>query len=119
MKKKILFVMRSPPHSQLTAQEALDAILISAAFDQTVSLLFLDDAVFQLKKTQDPEVLGLKNIAPCYQALEIYDVTQVLVEQESLLARGLDQDDLILPVQIVPANELAALSEAQDIIFNY
>lgn len=111
--------MRSPPHSQLTAQEALDAILISAAFDQTVSLLFLDDGVFQLKKNQHPEVLDLKNIAPSYQALEIYDVTDVFVEQASLLARGLAQGDLILPVQIVAASEVVVLGEAQDIIFNY
>lgn len=111
--------MRSPPYSQLNAQEALDAILMSAAFDQTVSLLFLDDGVFQLKKNQIPSVLGRKSSSLSYEALEVYDVTRILVEDESLRARGLTTDDLILPVQLIMTAELAVFSQTQDIFFSY
>ncbi|MCK7492950.1 MAG: sulfurtransferase complex subunit TusD [Comamonadaceae bacterium] len=47
--EEILFVLRHPPHGSMNAQESLDMILAAAAFDQSVSLLFLDDGVFQLE----------------------------------------------------------------------
>lgn len=44
--KSFLFVMQSAAYKGNKVQEVLDAVLISAAFDQQVSLLLLDDAVF-------------------------------------------------------------------------
>ena len=51
--KKFLYVNRRAPHGTVYAHEALEVVLIGAAFDQDVSLAFIDDGVFQLKKDQD------------------------------------------------------------------
>jgi len=48
--KKFLYVNRRAPHGTVYAHEALEVVLIGAAFDQDVSLAFIDDGVFQLKK---------------------------------------------------------------------
>jgi tRNA 2-thiouridine synthesizing protein C len=69
-------------------------VLIGAAFDQDVSLAFLDDGVFQLTKGQDTKGVGLKNFSPTFNALGDYEVTRLYVEQESLDERGLSVDDL-------------------------
>ena len=91
--------MRSPPHDGIQLQEKLDVILTTAAFDQHVALLFLDDGVFQLIKEQHPEKQGLKNTASIFNALEIYDINEFYTEVESLHERGLKSSHLSLAVQ--------------------
>jgi len=58
--KSYLFILRKPAHSGAHVQEMLDIILTTAAFDQKVSILLIDDAVFQLKKGQHPSMM------PCF-----------------------------------------------------
>ena len=48
--KKFLYINRRAPHGSIYAHEALEVVLIGAAFDQDVSLAFIDDGVYQLKK---------------------------------------------------------------------
>lgn len=84
-------------------------ILTTAAFDQSVSLLFLDDGVLQLRRGQNPHVLALKDTAAIFNALEIYDVHELYVEHESLTARGLHKDDLLLPVKLLSRSEISQL----------
>ena len=91
--------MRSQPHQGVSLQEKLDIILTAAAFDQQVALLFLDDGVFQLKKGQQPEKIGLKDTAAIFNSLEIYDVNEIYTEVESLQERGLKPGNLSLQVK--------------------
>lgn len=104
--KHYLFVMRHLPHLSSHVQETMDQMLTTAAFDQSVSVLFVDDGVFQLKQEQKPESMVLKNTAAMFMALEMYDITNVYVEAESLAARGLISDDLILPVKVLSRSEI-------------
>ena len=54
MAKKFLFILGTAPVSGVQVQETLDQILTTAAMEQSVSLLFLDDGVFQLVRNQQP-----------------------------------------------------------------
>lgn len=114
--KRYLFVMRHLPHLSSHVQEALDQILTTAAFDQAVSVLFLDDGVFQLKSRQDPQTMVLKNTAAIFTALELYEISDVFVEAESLTDSGLVLDDLILPVRVIPRAEVNTLMQRHDVI---
>ena len=69
--KNFLFVMRRMPFSGIYVQETLDMLLTAAAFDQSVSVLFADDGVLQLKKHQHPQTLAFKDTAAIFTALEI------------------------------------------------
>jgi tRNA 2-thiouridine synthesizing protein C len=115
--KKFLFVLRKPAHSGAYLQEMLDIILTTAAFDQSVSILWLDDAVFQLKNGQQPEMLGLKDTAAMFQALALYDVTELYIESESLQERGLALNALCLPVQTLPRKTIAEFMQRFDVVF--
>ena len=53
-----MYINRRPPHGTIYAVESLEVVLIGAAFDQAVSLAFLDDGVFQLKAGQDTSEIG-------------------------------------------------------------
>lgn len=118
MSKHYLFILRKPAHSGAYAQEMLDIILTAAAFDQAVSILLLDDSVFQLKNHQHPETSDMKDIAALFAALEIYDVKDIYIEKESLQERGLSADDLCLPVQIILRKDIAELMQQFDVIFS-
>lgn len=108
--------MRHAPHGGIHAQESLDIVLTTAAFDQSVSLLFLDEGVFQLMQNQRPDAIGFKHIAPIFASLELYDVESLWVEHESLVERGLSLNHLILPLKPIARKDIARLMAEQDIL---
>ena len=93
--KKFLYVNRKAPHGSIYALESLEVVLIGAAFDQDVSLAFIDDGVYQLLQNQDTSGIGVKNFSPTYKALGDYDINKIYVEKESLELRGLSKDNLM------------------------
>jgi tRNA 2-thiouridine synthesizing protein C len=117
--KKFMFVNRTAPYGTAYALESLEVVLITAAFDQDVSLVFIDDGVWQLKKGQQTKGIESKNFSPTYRALEGYDVEKLYVERESLESRGLTQDDLIVDVNVLPSAELGALMAGQDVVLSF
>ena len=117
--KKFMFVNRKAPYGTIYALEGLEVVLISAAFDQDVSLAFLDDGVYQLVKGQQTKGLEVKNFSPTYRALEGYDVEKLYVEREALEARGIREEQLLVPVQVVSAAEMTELMEQQDVIIGF
>jgi tRNA 2-thiouridine synthesizing protein C len=117
--KRFLYVNRHAPYGTGYAQEGLEVVLIGAAFDQDVSVVFADDGVFQLKKGQDTKELGMKNFSPTYRALEMYDVEKLYVEKESLEARGLTEEDLVVPVEVMSNSEIGKLMEQQDVVLSF
>jgi len=116
--KRYLFILRKAGYSGAYGQEMLDIILTTAAFDQSVSILLLDESVFQLKKYQCPEKSGMKDIAAIFSSLEIYDVKDIYIERESLYERGLSADDLCLPVQVLARKEITELIQQFEIVFS-
>ncbi|HEY0722022.1 MAG TPA: sulfurtransferase complex subunit TusC [Gammaproteobacteria bacterium] len=117
--KKFAYVNRKAPYGTIYALESLEVVLIGAAFEQDVSLIFMDDGVFQIKKGQDTAGIEMKNFSPTYRALEMYDVEKLYVAKESLEERGLTEDDLLVDVTVMSAAEIADLMEEQDVILSF
>ena len=113
--KRFMYVNRRAPYGTIYALECLEVVLVAAAFDQDVSLAFLDDGVYQLQKNQDTTGIGMKNFSATYRALPDHDVEKIYVEKESLLARGLSPEDLIIPVEVVAADDLREIMAQQDV----
>lgn len=116
--KRFMFVNRKAPYGTVYALESLETVLISAAFDQDVSVVFIDDGVYQLKKGQDTAGINMKNFSPTFRALEGYDVEKLYVEKESLAARGLSEDDLVVDVEVLGTEELSKIMAAQDVVIS-
>ena len=93
--KQFLYVNRKAPYGTVYALESLEVVLIAAAFEQDVRLMFMDDGVFQITKGQDTAGIGMKNFSPTYGALGDYDVKYMYVCKESLAERGLTAEDLL------------------------
>lgn len=131
--KNFLYLNRRAPYGTVYAWESLEVVLIGAAFEQDVSLAFVDDGVYQITKGQDTSELGIKNFSPTYSALGDYDVQKIYVEKESLDARGLTVDDLLDlkyededddwaekdSIKVVTAEELAKLMDESDVVLSF
>jgi tRNA 2-thiouridine synthesizing protein C len=114
--KRFLYVNRKAPYGTIYALESLETVLIAAAFDQDVSMVFMDDGVYQIVKNVDTTGINMKNFSKTYRALDGYDVEKLYVEKESLEARGLSEDDLNVDVEILTTAELSDLMDAQDVV---
>lgn len=117
--KKFMFINRKAPYGTIYALESLEVVLIATTFDQDVSLVFMDDGVYELIKGQQTKDIGLKNFSPSYRALEGYDVEKLYVDQDSLKHRGLTENDLLVPVEVLNAEQLAELMAQQDVVLSF
>ena len=131
--KRFLYMNRKAPHGSVYALESLEVVLIGAAFEQDVSLAFVDDGVYQLMLNQDTAGIGSKNFSPTFKALGDYDISKIYVEAESLEARGLTREDLMPltwededddwaekdSIHVVTSAELADIIDDQDVILNF
>jgi tRNA 2-thiouridine synthesizing protein C len=111
-----MFVNRKAPYGTIYALESLEVVLITATFDQDVSLVFIDDGVYELVKGQDTKGIGIKNHSKTYRALDGYDVEKLYVERESMEERGLTEADLLVDVEVLSSAEMAALMAEQDVV---
>ena len=132
-KKKFLYINRKAPYGTVYALESLEVVLIGAAFEQDVSLAFVDDGVFQLMNGQDTAGIGMKNFSKTYRALGDYEVRKLYVERESLAERGLATDDLMAityedenedyaekpSIHLVDRSEMTKLISEHDVILSF
>lgn len=114
--KKIMHIIRRAPHGTIYSYEALETVLIMAAYDQDVSMAFIDDGVYTLKKDQDTSELEIKGYMKTFTALDDYDVEKLYVDRQSLEERGLTEDDLIVDVEVLDSAEIGKLMGEQDTI---
>ena len=131
--KSFVYINRKAPYGTIYALESLEVVLIGAAFDQQVKLIFIDDGVYQLTKNQDPEGIGMKNFSKTYAALGDYDVTEIYIDQQSLEQRGLGIEDLQAlvyededddwneksSIRLVSREELAGVIDSADVLLNF
>lgn len=131
--KKFMYVNRKAPYGTIYALESLEVVLIAAAFEQDISLVFMDDGVYQLIKGQDTADIGMKNFSPAYSALGDYDVKKIYIESDSLKERGLSEDKLLSlsyededddwkeksSIHMISRAELTKLMSEQDVILSF
>jgi tRNA 2-thiouridine synthesizing protein C len=117
--KKIMHVMRRAPHGSIYTYEGLEMILIMAAYEQDLSVAFIGDGVYALKKNQDTAGIGIKGFSKTFMALDGYDVEKLYVDRQSLEERGMTEDDLVVDVEVMDASEIGSLMNEQDVVIHH
>jgi tRNA 2-thiouridine synthesizing protein C len=115
----MLIIFRKAPVGTSWAREAMDLALVSAAFGQKVSLLFMGDGVFQLAQNQQPSAVEQKGTQAMMQALPMYDIEQIYVHQDSLDQRGMHSDQLHIDCQSLDSKALPGLLQQHKQVFNF
>lgn len=116
---KIMFVNRNAPHGTIYAWEGLEVVLIFGAYENELSAVYMDDAVFSLKKGQDTSVLGIKGFIQTLPVLEDYGCEKIYVDRESLEKRGMTPEDISIPVEIVDSAAIGKIMNEQDCILPF
>ena len=116
---KICFVNRNAPHGTIYAWEGLEVLLIFGAYDNELCAVYMDDAVFCLKKGQDTTGIGIKGFVQTLPVLEDYGCEKVYVDRESMEKRGLTTDDFAIPVEVMDAAGIGKVMSEQDVILPF
>ncbi len=102
----LLVIFTQPPLTASVPKEALDLALVNSTFEQRTGLIFLGAGVLQLQPAQQPDILSLKGTQAMLQALALYDIDQVFVEEQALLDYNLTTAGLLLPAVSCNAPQL-------------
>ncbi len=92
------YIFRSAPHGSASGREGLDALLAASAVNEELTALFIEDGVYQLLREQQPQQILGRDYAPTFKMLDLYDVEHIYVCAESMAARGLSTEDLLIDV---------------------
>ena len=81
---KILFILKHSPYGSLKAQESLDMLLMAAAYEMKVSVLFFSEGLFQLINDQNPadSSIDRQNILKTLGVLDVYGVENQYIHAE-------------------------------------
>ncbi|MGM0831290.1 sulfurtransferase complex subunit TusC [Halomonas qinghailakensis] len=114
-----LIVIRHAPYSSNALREGLDVALVAAAFGQSVSLLFLGQGVLALLKEQKSGAPGQKATLPTIDMLEMYDIENILVPLETLMAFNIRAEQLVEGVTLVTTAEIPELFQRYPYVLNF
>lgn len=95
MSKSICIVFNKAPYGSQAGRELLDIALMAAAFEMPITAIFSGQGVYQLLNNQQPDILHIKNHSATFKALPLYDIEEILVDQNALQQLNLKQGDLL------------------------
>lgn len=116
--EKILYVFTQAPYSTSAGIEALDALLIGAAFEQEVSVLFIHNGVFQLKDQQVASD-GIKAFTKTFKVLDDFGVEGVYVDGLSMASRGMNASQLLCDATELNSEQVKCLLSEQFRVFTF
>jgi tRNA 2-thiouridine synthesizing protein C len=115
--KSIAIINASAPFAKANAKDSLDIALIFGSYEQTVSLYFQGDGVYQLISGQKPEQIQQKDFLKTFAALEFYDIENIYVCQHSLQKRNLSPNFCIDNVRVLSSDDFSiSLHQHQTIL---
>jgi tRNA 2-thiouridine synthesizing protein C len=108
----VLYLIRRFPGE--LANETIDLMLVSGVFEQPTSVIFMGDGVWQL--VGDGSKIDRKDTARALNALPMYDVESLYVDETSLAERGIAFENIDLPVQAISPSEVTRLLHDHDVV---
>lgn len=120
MNYSLAILFTQPPFGTATSREGLDALLAASAFcdEDQILIAFINDGVFNLVAHQQPELILQKDHIATFKLLELYELSECFVCQDSINARGLANAGWVLrDFHCVPQSEIwARLAQAEKVL---
>jgi tRNA 2-thiouridine synthesizing protein C len=110
MSHSLLIICRQSPNQITLAQSAIDAALAGGIFEQDIGIAFIGDAVQQLIADNiavDNTAAEQKNLAAQIQALPLYGIEKIFLDNAALQQFAIGDDSLKdLPHQRINGSDL-------------
>lgn len=119
MTKNILVLQTQAPYGTSLARDGLDYVLTSAAYDQNITIVFMNDGIWQLLPNQKPNSIQQKSQISAIEVLSLYDVDELYVCEEDLKKRQVDADCLPQGISIMNRESIRSLMNTQDSIIRF
>ena len=103
----LAFVFNSLPHSTAKGREGLDALLATSAFTEDIKVFFVGAGVNQLRQNQQSADVLSRDYISAFKLMELYDIEDVFVCEQSMLQYQLDSEQLVIGAQVVETGEIA------------
>ena len=117
--KKIGILNRSLPHGSAQGRESLDLTLALSAFNESLSLFFIGDGVYQLVDGHSPQEILQKHYQPLFKMLALYDVENIYVCSNALKQRSLTSDCLLIDTTLLDRQQLQTKLAQQDQLLSF
>ncbi len=115
--KTCLSIIGCSPINSATSAEALELLLVAAAFDVPTSLLFTGAGVLNLVPEQSATGLARKTPSKQLGALSLYGVESVYACEESMSRYGLSVT--AIKVTAIAAHEMQSLINSHDVVLSH
>ena len=117
--KRLLLLCRRAPYTGHLARAGLDAALAAAVFDQDLSVLFMDEGIWQLLPDQHSVEIDCKSIAGTLDSMPLYDIESFYVDAEALHLRGVEAAALSGKNILLSAAELPGFIDGFEQVWSF
>lgn len=117
--KKLGFVFQSAPHSTSAGREGLDAVLAASAYSDDIVLFFVGSGVTQLIASQSPEQVLSRDYISAFKLLDLYDIEQIYLCQQSIDEFGLGVASWVIDAQKISPQQIAQLLAQCDQVLTF
>ncbi|WP_241581267.1 sulfurtransferase complex subunit TusC [Rosenbergiella nectarea] len=116
----IAYIFKTAPHGSSSGREGLDALLATAALSEDIGVFFIGEGVFHLVSSQQPNVIYARDYITTFKLLELYDIENVYVCQQSLVMRGITEQAMGgISVKALPLSKLQQRLSHYDKIISF
>ncbi len=112
-------VISQAAFSGASFKEAIDLALVTAAFDQKITLIFVDEGIFNLIANQNATPIADITHTDILNGLEYYDIDEIWVEKESLQQAGVSPEQLIASVSLVSRQDILSANRSAHHLVNF
>ena len=116
--KSVLIRMSKSPLNGLISGEQLETAMVSATFEQEVSILFVGDGIFNLLPTKKPKEVAGYNIEKMLLALPTFDVNSLFICERSLEQRQIGAFNLPTNVKLITFEDQRRLIKTTDVVLS-
>lgn len=114
--KKYLLILQQAPFANYNATEGIELGLALSAFEQTVSLLFIESGVLQLVNDKQTGLIQNKDPTKVLAGFDLFEIKQVYAEQSALLKYRLGLSDLMCKPEVITDQNIADIIAQHEIV---
>lgn len=118
-KNKLCCLIHTAPYHSSRTAEALDFILAASTMTEQLSVIFINNGIWQLLQRQQPDHIKLKAYTRGFAALPEFGIDNIYLDDSALVQSQLKLDDLFIQPTVLTTAAIQHHLTQQDYIFHF